>query len=140
MDERDAAAVRERLLSTHEPTIRRVLDCADAVAATWDEDGATDRAAVAEPLERALEDAGVLERLPDVLASAVAALGAELPAEPVAQPPYVAVTSRGPMVRATLSAGRLVVTIRAFRVERDPGIRYVRDAESPAAALVVECR
>jgi hypothetical protein len=67
--------------------------------------------------------------------------GGRLQADPVPAPPYVVVTSVGPLLRATLEAGRLVVTVRAFRVERgDGGTRYVRDATDPSAAVAVELR
>jgi GTPase involved in cell partitioning and DNA repair len=39
----------------------------------------------------------------------------------VAAPPYVAGASRGLVLRATTDGGRLVVTVVAFRVERDDG-------------------
>jgi len=116
-----------------------VLACADDVADSWGGDATTDRAAVVEPFERRLDQAGVLDCLPAVLAEAVDALGAELPAEPVAAPPYVAITSVGPVLRATLDSGRLVVTIHAFVIERDP-TRYVRGTADPATALAVEFR
>ncbi|WP_336344475.1 hypothetical protein [Halalkalicoccus ordinarius] len=57
----------------------------------------------------------------------------------MAAPPYVTVTSRGPVLRATLSSGRLVVRIVLFDVERDP-VRYVRRGGRPEDVLRVERR
>jgi hypothetical protein len=126
-----ASAVRDRLLDAHGDVLASVSDCADRVVADWDGDAARDAAAVAGPLRAALSRAGVLDRLPAVLADVVAATGRVLRAEPVAKPPYVAVTSRGPVLRATLSDGRLVATLAVFDVRRDPP-RYVRGASDPA--------
>jgi|SRR5699024_1055654 len=119
------ATVREYVLDSHDELLDAVLGCADEVAASWDGDATADRTAVVEPFERALETTGIAERLPAVLVGAVDALGESLEAEPVAAPPYVVVTSRGPVLRATLDPGRLVIAVRAFEIERDP-TRYVR--------------
>ncbi|MFC5971110.1 hypothetical protein ACFPYI_07170 [Halomarina salina] len=130
----DAATVRAYLLREHRPLLAAVLDCAEAVA---EADGtalgdATDR------FERALRDRGVVDALPDVLSGAVAAIGASLPAEPVAAPPYVVVTRSGPVARATLpERGRLVLTVAAF-ARRDG--TWARTAETPEEALTVELR
>ena len=134
-----AATVREYLLNAHADLLDTVLACADAVADSWDGAVTTDRAAVVDPFQRALDRAGVLDRLPAALAGAVDALNEELPAQPVAAPPYVTITNVGPVLRATLDSERLVVTIHAFAVERDP-TRYVRGPADPADALAVELR
>jgi len=142
------AAVRGYLLDEHADLVGTVLDCADAVAAGWDGAATTDREQVVPPLRAALERAGILDRLPAVLDGCVAAVGGELSTRPVAAPPYVVVTSRGPMLRATLVDGRpveadrspgnrLVVTVRAFEVERAPGARYVRGPTDPREAVAV---
>ena len=74
-----------------------------------------------------------------MLAGAVSAVGEQLQARPVAGPPYVVVTSEGLLLRATLPGGRLVVTVAAFALERDPR-RYVRVGDNPDAALSVAVR
>lgn len=130
-----ATRAEEHVLDAHAGTVESVLRCADAVAADWDGPATTDRDAVAGPLRRELESAGAWARLPAVLAGAVEAAGFSLPATPVADPPYVAVTSRGPVLRATVSAGRLVVLLQAFGVERGETVRYVRGPETPEAAV-----
>jgi hypothetical protein len=135
----DPAAARAHLLSERRDLVATVLDCADAVAADWDGTATTDPDAVTGPLRVTLDRAGVLADLPVVLRECVSAAGGRLRAEPVAAPPYVVVTSVGPVLRATLDAGRLVVTLRAFRVERAAdGPRYVRDARTPEAAVDVQ--
>ena len=133
------ATVREVVLDRHTDLLEAVLACADAVTETWDDGETTDRAALVGPFERALEQATVHRRLPAVLVTAVEATGGSLSAEPVAAPPYVTVTSRGPVLRATLETERLVLTVRAFDVERDP-TRYVRGAAAVEDALGVEFR
>jgi hypothetical protein len=134
-------AAREYLRSERRDTVVRTLDCATAVAAGWEDGATTDREQVVPPLRAALDRAGVLDSLPTVLSECVAAAGGELRATPVAAPPYVVITSVGPVLRATLEAGRLVVTIGAFRVERRDGTtRYVHHDPSPADAVSVARR
>lgn len=128
--------VRKSILDDHESLLATILDCADGVAASWDDEGTTERRCVVEPFENALADRDITGRLPALLVDAVAALGEELPAEPVAAPPYLTVTSVGPVLRATLADARLVMTIRVFAIKRDP-TRYVRGAATPAEALAV---
>lgn len=130
--------VRDRLLATHAKPLAATIDAADAVAAARD-DPATRREQVVVPLRAALDRAGLLERYPAMLVDAAEVLGEALPASPVAVPPYVTVTSRGPALRATLPEGRLVVLIDVFAVERDP-VRYVRRGRRPEDVLTVERR
>ncbi|MFC7156165.1 hypothetical protein ACFQPA_11995 [Halomarina halobia] len=129
-------AVRTYLLTEHRRLVERVLDCADAVAESEDLDTVD---SLSNPLSAALAHAGITQQFPGVLAGAVEAAGEELPADPVAAPPYVVVTSAGPILRATLDSGRLVVRIEVFRLEHGPR-RYVRTARTPEAAVSVEVR
>jgi len=137
-----ARQARDYLVSDRRDEIRLVLDCADAVADSWDGEATTDPAAVADPLRAALDAAGAWSRLPDLLAGAVDATGRSLSATPVAAPPYVTATSRGPMLRATLPDGRLVVSLDAFEIDRtsasDGSVRYVRGPTTPEEAVRVE--
>jgi hypothetical protein len=130
------SVVREYVLENHGALLETVLGCADGVAESWDGTATSDRQRVVEPFERALHRGDVIDRLPVVLAGAVDVLDENLPAEPVAAPPYLTVTSVGPVLRATLSSARLVVTIHAFAIERDP-TQYVRGPATPADALCV---
>lgn len=132
-----AALARAYLLDTHRGDLAVVLDCADTVAASWDGGSTADRAEVVPAMRSALDRAGLLDSFPAMLRGAVAATGRELQGRPVAAPPYVAVTAVGPVLRATTDDGRLVVTVEAFAVERDP-VRYVRTDDEPAAVLSVE--
>ena len=145
---RDCAAVRAReyVLDSHADIVETVLQCADAVASNWelapsayDGRATTDPSEVADPLRAELEASGAWARLPDVLAGAVRAAGYSLSASPVADPPYVAATSLGPMLRATVSDGRLVVLLQVFEIERADGDRtlYVRGSETPTDVVKV---
>ena len=150
---RDCAAVRAReyVLDFHADIVETVLQCADAVADGWDDTctpddngrATTDPGDVADPLRAELEASGAWARLPDVLAGAVRAAGYSLSASPVADPPYVAATSCGPMLRATVSDGRLVVLLQVFEIERADGDRtlYVRGSGTPTDVVNVtfEC-
>lgn len=120
----DPEAARECVAAEHADVLAGVGACADAVADSWDDPTIDDGAALARALESCLAESGVLDALPGVLAAAVRAAGGTLSAEPVAAPPYVAVTSRGPVLRATLDGGRLVVELRAFRLTEET--RYER--------------
>jgi len=120
----DPEAARECMASEHADVVAAVGACADAVADSWDGATTGDGAALAGTLEACLAESGTHDALPGVLAAAVRAAGGTLPAEPVAGPPYVAVTSRGPVLRATLDDRRLVVELRAFRLTDEN--RYAR--------------
>ncbi|THE63327.1 hypothetical protein D8Y22_18670 [Salinadaptatus halalkaliphilus] len=111
-------AARRRLQAEHDEVVAAIDRCGDAVADPWDSSRTTDRGAVTARLEAALEESGLLSRLPRVLADVVAATGYALQAQPVAGPPYVVVTSRGPILRATIEPGRLVVRFDVFDVVR----------------------
>ncbi|MFW5949313.1 MAG: hypothetical protein ACOCSD_06930 [Halolamina sp.] len=142
-----AAAAREHLLSTHRTTLTATLDAADAVAADWAhlDDGrlaTPDREAVVDPLRAELGRRDLFEEYLRTLAGAVEAAGARLPASPVTKPPYVVVTSTGPVLRGTVDDGRFVVRVNCFEVVREPSgitapVAYARTADSPAAALSV---
>lgn len=136
----DAAAARECVLTDHAAVVAAVGASAAAVettahaADTERRHRFDDGSAVADALQSALAARGVLGQLPDVLAAAVDAAGGTLSAAPVAAPPYVAVTSRGPVLRATLDGGRLVVGLRVFRLT--DGNRYERRGEVAVEASV----
>ena len=138
--EEPVAAARECVLGSHRKTVETVQECADRLVDGWDEDATTDGRTLATEFERELRRTDVLSTLPALLADATRAAGYDLPATPVAAPPYVTVTSVGPVARATVAAGRLVVVIRAFDVERGDPPRYVRAPRSATEALVVEFR
>lgn len=126
-----STAAAERLRSDHRDVLRGVLDVADAVASDWTGEATTDRSAVVDPLRAGLDATGLLDRFPAVLADLITAVGRSPPARIVPQPPYVAVTSVGPVLRATLDDGRLVATLRAFLVDRTDGVRYRRGPRVP---------
>jgi len=126
-------AVRERLQGEHRAFLDAVATAARLTADSWDDAAARERAAVVEPFERVLRRAGALDAAPAALAAAVDAAGGQLQADPVPSPPYVAVTTRGVVLRATTGVGRVVVTVAPFAIIRDP-VRYVHrdlDADDP---------
>lgn len=129
-----SAAAREHVLDAHRETVVAVLAGAEAAAARVEKPAA--RETVATALESALGE-DVRASLVDLLRGAVGATGRELFADPVPASPYLVVTARGPLVRATLEDGRLVVLLRAFRRERGG---YVHAATDPDAAVEVRFR
>lgn len=132
----DVTAVRDAVLAEHGDLVETALSAADDVDDRFD-GPYTDGQALATSLSRALNEAGIHEHFPTVITTAIEATDLSLAADPVAAPPYVAITSRGPVLRGPTSDGRLVVTILAFAVERDPR-QYVRATDDVADALVVE--
>lgn len=154
-DADDTPAVRacRFLVDEHAATLERILAVADAVATEWPSltDGrraTADRSQVVPPFEAALERTGLRDQLPTLLAGAVDAAGYQLPAPPVPAPPYVAVSGTGPVLRATVDDGRLVLGIDCFDVIREPtwaadaptstrAVAYVRSATTPSEALSV---
>lgn len=141
-----ARAAREQLLDTHTETLEAVLSAADAVTADWSQEidgrpATTSRANLVEPLRTVLDESGVLDVLPTLLGSAVDAAGYALPATPVPAPPYVVITSTGPVLRGTVEDGRLVVRIDCFDVTREPtldgAVAYVRTHSTPERAVSV---
>jgi hypothetical protein len=135
VSELDAGAAREYVREERVDVVAAVEACADAVADSWDGDWTTDASQVANRLEACLAEHDVLAVLPGVLVSAVDAAGGAMQASPVAAPPYVVVTSRGPMLRATLGDGRLVVRFGVFRVTDDG--RYERSEDGDAVSVSV---
>lgn len=127
-----AERAREHVLDAHRGLVETVAACGSKAAA--DLPTPADRRVATARLELALREAGVLTDLVGVVRSTAAALELDLPAEPVAAPPYVVVTARGPMLRATVDAGRLVVLFRTF--ERTPG-GYVPADVTPESAVEV---
>lgn len=85
---------------------------------------------IRQALRAALRNRGILLTLPKVLGTAIDTVGYELSSNLVAAPPYVTVTSLGPVLRATLDAGRIVTTIKLFRVSNEGRYRYVRASEN----------
>lgn len=142
-----AAAARERLLAGHADTIDATLAAADAVAADWPrlDDGraaTADSDALVGDLRAELDARGLLQTYPETLTAAVDAAGYALPATPVPAPPYVVVTSTGPVLRGTVEDGRFVVAIDCFEVVRQPAglsasVAYARADSSSDAALSV---
>ena len=110
---------RRRIRERHGSIVAEINDCADRVAEPWDTSRTTNPDAVVEPLHAALAERGLLERLAHVLADVASATGYELRGTPVPAPPYVVVTSRGPVLRGTIDPGRLVIEFDAFEVVRD---------------------
>lgn len=120
------------MLDHHGDLVGTALACADEVGKSVPTPAG--RQVVTTRLKRALREAGAFPEFVGVVWTAADALDTELPAEPVAAPPYVVVTARGPMVRATVEPGRVVVLVRCFE-RADEG--YVRGEATGADAVEV---
>lgn len=127
-------AARERILADHRETMATVQERTTTAADGLPEPAPREDAVAV--LSDALDD-DLRAALVEVLRTAVDATGRDLQAEPVPASPYLVVTARGPLLRATLPDGRLVVLLRAF--ERADG-GYVPVDVPPAAAVEVRFR
>jgi len=116
------------MLEEHHGTVAAVLEAGTAVASGLDGRTATDGNRIRQPLDRLLEDRGLRARLLALLPTGADELGTTVRGRPVAAPPYLVVTSRGPLCRATLADGtRLVVELSVFSVARRPRQYRFRD-------------
>lgn len=109
----DRSDIASTIETEHAAVLEAVEACADAVYDTWEGTAVSDPERVGPPLRHCLEVGGTLEALAAVLEG----LLDQPPRAPVVPaPPYVVVTSRGPMLRATVPGGRLVVLLQVFAV------------------------
>ena len=135
----DCARARERVLAEHRDILEATVDAADAVAA--DPGTLAEGATLRCRFRDRLAERDLLARYPAVLRTAVAAAGGNLAADPVPAPPYVVVTSTGPLLRGSTATGRLLVAVRTFSVRRNTNIgcdtedRYRRTGASVADAV-----
>lgn len=132
--------VRRRVLDSQFETVATVCDAGSAVADSWPDETVSDSACITDPLQKQLDESGLGRELLDVLLTAVKATGRELQGKPVPAPPYLVVTSRGPVCRGTLDDGhRLLVEFELFDVQRRPRTYAFLDP-SPATCLSVRLR
>lgn len=130
----DASAA---ILSDHGRTIEAVIDVAEAVCGA---EPSTDPARLRRAVAEQLQARELPERVLAMLGTAADAAGVQIQGAPIPAPPYLTVTSRGPVCRGTLAGGgRLVVELVAFGVEQRPR-RYVFTDSTPADCLSVTVR
>lgn len=116
---RAESTVQSRVLETHRATLRSLIDAGRRVAATWSERAASDASAVRDPLEHVIDEQGLAAPLLDVLRVGVDALDEQPQGRLIPAPPYLVVTSRGPLCRTTMSNDRrLVIVVELFEVDR----------------------
>lgn len=118
--------VRQQILTTHSETVSAVIDAGASIESAVDQWPVSDPRLIREPLARLLRDRGLLEPLLEILESVADAVDGAIQGTPVASPPYLAVTSQGPVCRGTLSDDRrLIVEFVLFDVQRRPrGYRF----------------
>ena len=128
-------AVETRTRQEHAGVCSAIEVCADTVADSWATPAAVGGRAIVDPFRTRLERTGVLEALPGVLADLVVTAGYRLSAPPAPAPPYVVVTSRGVILRATIEPGRLVVELEAFELDPAHHTYSRRDGLAVSASL-----
>lgn len=130
--------LNREILETHGDLIGAVIDSAAELAGVIDSWPVSDPETIRVPLEQSLRADGLLDPLLGMLETGAGALGETIQGQPVAAPPYLVVTSRGPMCRGTLSNGRrLVIELRLFAVEGPRTYRF--RAPDPESCLRVQC-
>jgi hypothetical protein len=120
--------VRRRILDEHRDTVAAVVEAGAVVASGVDDWPVTDGDQIRRPLDAVLGDRGLDSPLLGLLGTGADALETEIEGQPVAAPPYLVVTSRGPLCRGTLADGeRLVVELSLFAVTPRPRRYHFRD-------------
>lgn len=109
--------IRSLIRDHYADVLTDIETCAKRVVSRWDEPFQTQSTMVSKPLGDQLERLELLDRLVAVLIDAVEVAGFPLDPGPVPAPPYVVVGSRGPLLRATIDPGRLVIEFRVFDIE-----------------------
>lgn len=122
-------AISRFVTSRHEPFLTDIESAATAVTESWECDWVDDPSAIVDPLGCELDRRNVIDRCPRVIEDVLSELGSRPFAPIVAAPPYVVVTSRGPMLRATLDECRIILLIRVFSVDTGGPVRYERTKE-----------
>ncbi|MDT3433336.1 hypothetical protein [Haloarcula sp. 1CSR25-25] len=134
------STIRTRLRETHRETLQSVIDAGRSVATAWPTDVVQESGAVTEPLEHLLRERGLAEDLIEMLQTGTAAMDETVQGRPIPAPPYLVITSRGPVCRGTVSDGRrLVVVLELFAVRRAPTRYQFRDP-TPEDLLSVSVR
>lgn len=128
------------LVETYSQTITAVIDAGADVTAALATHPTDDAEAIRRPLDSLLRQRELLGQVLSMLDTGASAVGEQLQGAPVPAPPYLAVTSRGPVCRGTLSDGRrLVLELRLFAVESRPR-QYRFRAPDPENCLAVELK
>lgn len=140
MTDVDTDAVRRYVRSDHAEIVEAVRACAEAAATVGTSDGSSDTSAVRRRTEACLRERDVWGRLPRVLTGCVEQTEQRLRAPPVAAAPYVTSTATDVVLRATLDAGRLVVSIEALTIDRSGDGPVLRPRDGTADVVRVEWR
>lgn len=118
------------LEDNHGGTLSAVSECADATVAQWDGQVTSDPSMITDPLEACIERSGTGPQLLAILQSGVRMAGYSLAADPVPAPPYLTITSLGPVLRGPVPDGRLVISIELFEIRDGTTRTYHRTEEA----------
>ncbi|MDY6765035.1 MAG: hypothetical protein SV377_05020 [Halobacteria archaeon] len=137
---RVSQTIRGHILDSHRGTVETLIECADEASDEWDGDFVSQRSRVVSPLETRLRDRGSLRDLSIMIEEVADVAELNLQASPVPGPPYVTVTSLGPVLRGTCARGRIIVRFRLFDLRREGENVYVRGSNEPEEVVEVEFR
>lgn len=127
----DTELIADCIRQRHQQLLSDVRASADDVVEATDGEVLSGREAVIEPLRSALETREAWQRLPTVLETATTAADITLPADPVAAPPYLALTGEGPVLRGVIDPGRMVIRMKLFIRKDQKSGHYVRRTAAP---------
>jgi len=132
--------IRSSLLAEHWTTIADVIDAGERVANAWPDSSMSDPETVTTPLEHLLRSSGLTEDLLELVGDGMRSVGESPDEKMVPAPPYLTITSSGPICRATIpERGRLVIELELFTVDRNP-TRYRFLHPDPETCLKVSVR
>lgn len=119
-----AMTIRRWILADHRDLVAETQALRSDVVGTWDERWTSDPRRVVKPLRHRLDETGLEERYVTLLEALRARYTAKTDPPIVPAPPYVVVTSRGPLLRLTAGSERLLVRFVLFVIDRASGTRY----------------
>lgn len=131
--------IRQALLARHRETIVTTIEAGRAVDRTLSEP-VTDADEITGELEAELAQRSLAGSLLQLLETAAEVIETTIQGQPVPAPPYLVVTSCGPICRGTLASDRrLVIELALWTVEREP-VQYRFRDPTPEACLQVALR
>lgn len=133
-------AIADWVTASHSDLLVATLDAATTVALAWEGSKTPDRDRIVGPLRSELRDRGLLDRYASLLAKLQSRVDDDAGPEIVPAPPYVVITSRGPVLRLSVEPERIVIRLHLFEIERGDTVYYRQRAVTPEDVVRVSVR